>query len=271
MTDTTPKTAEALAQALRAVLSLIRRNAPDLSGKVLGDAEAALAAFAAQPQAEPVAADYLSGLIDRLLMPPPAMTGAQLAALHQEAAHMLHLLAARPPVAQQGAAEAVAWGVFAFVDGAWVLQWPVRPRRETAISDSGLYMPGTRLEVRPLYTTPFAAAQPVAQGLTDEPTPYQKDGESAQECIERHRKEHDALLSLLAQDRAKIEAADKELRTGRRFLFKLNGQNTPLAIVFNDILKALGTYERDSEANARRESAALTTHPAQAAAGDSNG
>lgn len=40
-----------VAQALRAVLSLIRRNAPELSGKVIGDAERALAA-ATPPEAE---------------------------------------------------------------------------------------------------------------------------------------------------------------------------------------------------------------------------
>lgn len=32
-----------LVEALRSMLSLVRRNAPELSGKVLGDAEAALA------------------------------------------------------------------------------------------------------------------------------------------------------------------------------------------------------------------------------------
>ncbi|MEY4429336.1 MAG: hypothetical protein RLZZ182_2025 [Pseudomonadota bacterium] len=45
-----------VAQALRAVLSLIRRNAPELSGKVIGDAERALAAeqpTAVQMESEP--------------------------------------------------------------------------------------------------------------------------------------------------------------------------------------------------------------------------
>jgi hypothetical protein len=90
-------------------------------------------------------------------------------------------------------------------------------------------------------------------------TRYQKEGESVLECIERHRSEQDALLSLLSKERKKIADADKALRSARQFLLKLNGANTPLAIEFNNILRALGTFELDATANANREAAARST------------
>ena len=44
-----------LAQALRDLLAKVRRDAPALSGKLLGDCETALAAYEAEKQAGPVA------------------------------------------------------------------------------------------------------------------------------------------------------------------------------------------------------------------------
>jgi hypothetical protein len=232
VSDTTPKTAEALAAWLTKPVDwyvdgqpitmeqCIRQQCGDLA---LSYVQAAFWA-AAQPQAEPVAAaELLKEYRDACLQWHPAPHQLATRERYTKAYDALvAALAARPPVAQQGA-EVVAWGVFAFVDGAWVLQWPVRPRRETAISDSGLYMPGTRLEVRPLYTTPFAAAQPVAQGLTVE--------------------QRDAIA--WARDEA-----ENEDYFGR----KLNAKRL-------DLLASLG----------EQVAALSTTHSAQAAEGDSRG
>lgn len=52
-------------------------------------------------------------------------------------------------------------------------------------------------------SSPAAAPAPQAEQVGDNWQQYAGDGETAQACIERHRREHDALLSLLAKERAK--------------------------------------------------------------------
>ncbi len=61
---------------------------------------------------------------------------------------------------------------------------------------------------------------------------------------------------------AVAEKVDIETRNGRRFYFNHNPPNTMLAIIFNDILRANGTFEDNIEAHYRREHAARPA-PAQ--------
>ena len=53
---------------------------------------------------------------------------------------------------------------------------------------------------------------------------------------------------------ARIDMADRAIRSWRRAYFRDNPPNTYLANVFNDILRALGTFEVNDADNAARES-----------------
>ena len=65
-----------------------------------------------------------------------------------------------------------------------------------------------------------------------------------------------ALQAECAQLRGDIERTDRCLRRWRTAYFRDNPPNTYLANLFNDILRALGTYEQDAERNAARQSLA---------------
>ncbi len=65
-----------------------------------------------------------------------------------------------------------------------------------------------------------------------------------------------ALALTQAGGDAVAEKVDIETRNGRRFYFNHNPPNTMLAIIFNDILRANGTFEDNIEAHYRREHAA---------------
>ena len=55
----------------------------------------------------------------------------------------------------------------------------------------------------------------------------------------------------------RTEGFDRAIRRMRRRYFDNNPANTWLAIAFNELLRLNGTFEEDTEANARREAAAL--------------
>jgi len=55
----------------------------------------------------------------------------------------------------------------------------------------------------------------------------------------------------------RTENFDRAIRRMRRRYFDNNPANTWLAIAFNDLLRLNGTFEEDTEANARREAVAL--------------
>ena len=62
--------------------------------------------------------------------------------------------------------------------------------------------------------------------------------------------------------RARADAVDAYFRNIRRLYFsQTNGASTPMAIFFNDALKANGTYEADHGANDKREQAARDKLP----------
>jgi hypothetical protein len=54
----------------------------------------------------------------------------------------------------------------------------------------------------------------------------------------------------------RTEGFDRAIRRMRRRYFDNNPSNTWLAVAFNELLRLNGTYEEDTEANARREAAA---------------
>lgn len=53
--------------------------------------------------------------------------------------------------------------------------------------------------------------------------------------------------------RQRADAVDAYLRNIRRVYFAQHGASTPMAIYFNNALKANGTYEQDHAANDKRE------------------
>jgi hypothetical protein len=183
MTDTTTKTAVALLEkALRRAFALgqdywadadsesysANRRADDRRQKFETLVSETLASLAAQPQAEPVAADECV-LVP--VTPTPAMLEAAVQAIcygpeggftriNGPTKAWSAMLAARPPVAQQGAAEAVGWvsatdleNLVTWSDGAVAVNCAAQRTASRSI---------------PLYAAPVAASQPVAQGLTDE-------------------------------------------------------------------------------------------------------
>jgi hypothetical protein len=131
--------------------------------RVIHDAEKALAAYLTTPttapaQAEPVAAaDLLKEYRDACLQWHPAPHQLATRERYTKAYDALvAALAARPPVAQQGAAEAVA----EVRDGAiYSAKYNIK---------LAVFTRGASLPAGPLYAAPVAAAQPVAQGLTDD-------------------------------------------------------------------------------------------------------
>lgn len=54
-------------------------------------------------------------------------------------------------ITEIGTTEPECWGVFAWMNNRWVLQFPVFTSKTDADQDAKQYLGGTKLEVRPLY------------------------------------------------------------------------------------------------------------------------
>jgi hypothetical protein len=230
MTDTTTKTADIVRRAC------LKHGCSEIAEDLIRLIDEAKRHDAvAQPQAEPVAAD---GFVLVPVEPTPAMLEAAVQAIcygpeggftriNGPTKAWAAMLAARPPVAQQGAAEAVAY--YRTFNGVRIgcSFDPVKPDLEG-------------WQEFPL-VEPVAAAQPVAQGLTDDVQAFFRQARAA---LDEAAKNPGKAVKL---PEALMAEFHKFMRDEPSMFDKLP---------FGEV-KALGALS--------------TTHPAQADEGDSRG
>jgi hypothetical protein len=88
--------------------------------------------------------------------------------------------------------EPVAYGVFAFVDGAWWMQFPVYESEAKAHESYAMYAPGSALLTKPLYDAPVASHATEVEALRQDAERYrwlrQQDWFEGDLCVLRDPK-----------------------------------------------------------------------------------